>query len=90
MSYKYAKVRKDQYAPEVLVMFSDKRDREEQRLRFIYEFPSGIFKVVDYEEARRGFCMEAKKIPCELCADKTYPALFSRDVIKRYKQGGGI
>lgn len=71
---KYAKVQKDRNSWIVLVAFDNKDDREEQRLRFFYEFPDGSFEPMGYYEARKEFDIRKPSLEIEMCAGRTYKA----------------
>lgn len=62
---------------ELLVSFQNIRERQEQEVRFGYEFPCGSFRAVDYPTARKAFGFRSTgeiKHPCELCDGKVFKA----------------
>lgn len=79
---KYAKVQKNDESFVVLVGFGNKGERDDQELRFGYEFPEGTFVPVDYYTARRefGFRSEADfSESVEMCNGKSFPCMLSRE-----------
>lgn len=63
----------------ILVQFKNIMERQEQQLRFEYEFPGGSFRSVNYPQARAEFGFRSTsdiKHPCELCDGKTFSAAF--------------
>lgn len=81
---KYARITKKRNSDMsfvVLVAFKNKQERDEQELRFGYEFPDGDFVPVDYDEARHEFKFRSERDfnrRIELCDGKEFPAMLTK------------
>lgn len=88
---KYAIVDKGN-GTELLVSFPNIAVRQEQQIRFCYEFPEGTFRPVDYPTARHAFKFRSTdeiRLPCELCGGQVFKAGMRRDDYYKLLFGDG-